>query len=138
LTTRRWTRKAILRITLGLVVAVVGAIGYIVLTPYRGHLEVWNRTTTPIDIVGLEQTFEVPACGHVARDDFDLDRYDIHDDHGRFVAWRGGGGHERAFEMVTGVGPTALAGPASNPLPPCAGVLVGQSVSAPSVPYSTR
>ena len=68
---------------LGLAVAILALLAgvffvtFVWRPPTRGHLEVWNRTQTPIWIVGQEVTFEVPACGHAAQDNFVLDRYDV-------------------------------------------------------------
>jgi hypothetical protein len=95
---------------------------------FRGHLEVWNRTQAPITIVGRELTFAVPACGHAAQDDFVLNRWDIHDDRDRFVRGLGGSG----YAMVTGDGAVFLSSPPPEPLPPCEGVIEGQSTNPPS------
>lgn len=99
---------------------------------YRGHIEVWNRTETPIRVVGRDGSFAVPACGHVSRDDFVLNRYDILDDHDRFIAWHGGGGSNPAnvtpmYEVVTSNGAIySNLRPPPSPLPACAGVVTGQ------------
>jgi hypothetical protein len=99
---------------------------------YRGHLEVWNRTQTPIGIVGRDTTFEVPACGHVSHDNFVLNQYDIVDDQNRFIARHGGGGSNPAsvtpaYEMVTSNGAVySDLKPPAEPLPECQGVAKGQ------------
>lgn len=99
---------------------------------YRGHLEVWNRTQTPIRIVGQDATLEVPACGHVSQDDFVLNRYDIVDDHNRFIARHGGGGSDPKnvtpeYEMVTSSGAVySDLKPPPEPLPECLGIVQGQ------------
>ena len=69
----------------------------------------------------------------MVEDDFVLNRYDIEDDHGRFIAWHGGGGSDPAavtpaYEMVTSAGAVyADVKPPPEPLPPCEGVVKGQS-----------
>jgi hypothetical protein len=99
---------------------------------YRGHIEVWNRTEAPIKVVGREATFLVPACGHVSKDGFVLNRYDIVDDQDRFIAWHGGGGSNpasvtSAYEMVTSDGAIySDFKPPAEPLPECRGVVKGQ------------
>lgn len=113
------------------VVLLVGACA--IEATYRGHIEIWNRTETPIKIIGRERTLVVPPCGHLAADDFVLNRYFIADAEGRFVAWHGGGGSDPArvlpaFEVVT-ADPALLyssSDPPPEPLPPCRGILKGQ------------
>jgi hypothetical protein len=100
---------------------------------YRGHLEVWNRTEALIRVVGREETLVVPACSHISRDDFVLNRYVITDDQGRFIAWHGGGGSNPAsvtpvYEMITSEGAIySDLKPPPEPLPPCSGTVRGQS-----------
>ena len=96
-----------------------------------GRLEVWNRTQLPIKIVGQDATFDVPACGYATRDGFLLNRYEIVDDQGRFIALHGGGSGSShgipAYEMVTSAGAIyADTHPPLEPLPPCEGVVRGQ------------
>ncbi len=99
---------------------------------YRGRLEFWNRTQTSIKVVGRDATFEVPACGHEVRDRFVLNRYDIVDSDGRFIARHGGGGSDPAsvtpaYEMVTSAGAIySDSHPPAEPLPDCQGVVQGQ------------
>lgn len=99
---------------------------------YRGRLEVWNRTETPIKVVGRDASFEVPACGHVVQGQFVLNRYDIVDSQGRFVARHGGGGSNPAsvtpaYEMVTSAGAVySDLHPPAEPLPDCRGAVQGQ------------
>ncbi len=99
---------------------------------YRGHIEIWNRTETPIEIIGRERNLVVPPCGHLAADDFVLNRHDIADAEARFVAWHGGGGSNPAsvlpaFELVTAEGAVySSSEPPPEPLPPCRGTLGGQ------------
>lgn len=99
---------------------------------YRGRLEVWNQTQTPIKVVGRDASFEVPACEHVVQALFVLNRYDIFDSSGRFIAWHGGGGSDPAnvtpaYEMVTSAGAVySESHPPPEPLPDCRGVVQGQ------------
>lgn len=116
--------------------AVLGAVALVaacaVEATYRGRLEVWNRTETPIQIIGRERNLVVPPCGHIVVDDFVLNRYFIADAEGRSVAWHGGGGSDPAhvlpaFEVVTAEGAIySSAEPPQEPLPPCQGILEGQ------------
>ena len=105
---------------------------------YAGRIEVWNRTQTQIKVVGRDSSLEVPACGHAVADRFVLNRYDIVDDHGGFVARHGGGGSDPtdvtpAYEMVTSAGAIySDSKPPPEPLPPCAGVIKGQETANPS------
>jgi hypothetical protein len=99
---------------------------------YRGRLEVWNRTQTPIEVVGRDASFEVPACEHVVQALFVLNRYDIVDSQGRFIARHGGGGSDPAnvrpaYEMVTSSGAVySDLHPPPEPLPDCQGVVQSQ------------
>ena len=99
---------------------------------YRGHIEVWNRTQSMLKIVGQDSTFEVPPCGHVVEDQFVLNRYDIVDAQGRFIARHGGGGSNPSdvtpiYEMVTSAGAVySDLHPPPEPLPACVGTVVGQ------------
>ncbi len=99
---------------------------------YRGHLDVWNRTTTPVRVVGSDATLVVPGCAHVSSDRFVLNRYDIVDSEGHFIARHGGGGSDPAnvtpmFEMVTSSGAVySDSHPPPAPLPTCAGTIAGQ------------
>jgi hypothetical protein len=99
---------------------------------YRGRLEVWNRTQTPIKVVGRDGSFEVAACQHVVEALFVLNRYDIYDSSGRFIAWHGGGGSDPAnvspaYEMVTSAGAAySDSRPPPEPLPDCQGSVQGQ------------
>ena len=125
-------RTSSLSVGLGIVVVILALLGgvffftFVWRLPTRGRLEVWNRTQTPISIVGQELTFEVPACGHVAQDNFVLDRYDVHDDQNRFIAWQGSGGSHVAYELVTSAGAVEDAKPPADPLPTCGGAATGQ------------
>jgi hypothetical protein len=125
----------------------VGAMGFLLAVmlagcaiepTFRGTLEVWNRTEAPITIVGRDASFGVPACSHVVQEAFVLNRYDIVDDQGRFIARHGGGGSDpahviAAYEMVTSAGAdSADRNPPQEPLPACAGVLEGQPTDVPS------
>lgn len=111
---------------------VVALTGCAVEATYIGHIEVWNRTLAPIRVVGQGATLDVPACGHVTSDEFVLNRYDIVDDQGRFIARHGGGGSDPshvtpAYEMVTKDGAVySDSTPPPEPLPPCEGVIEGQ------------
>lgn len=97
-----------------------------------GRLEVWNRTQLPIKVVGQDASFQVPPCGHVIQEGFVLNRYDIVDDQGRFIALHGGGASDPAnvvpaYEMVTSAGAVySDRHPPLEPLPPCEGVVRGQ------------
>ena len=99
---------------------------------YRGRIEVWNRTQSPINFVGRDSSFDVPACGHVVKDQFVLNRYDIVDSQGRFIARHGGGGSNPSnvtpmYEMVTSGGAVySDLHPPPEPLPVCVGIIVGQ------------
>ena len=99
---------------------------------YQGRVEVWNRTQTAIKVVGRDASFEVPACEHVMQPLFVLNRYDIVDSSGRFIARHGGGGSDPAnvtpaYEMVTSAGAVySDSHPPDEPLPPCQGVVQGQ------------
>lgn len=83
-------------------------------------------------VVGRDASFEVPACGHVVQGQFVLNRYDIVDSQGRFVARHGGGGSNPAsvtpaYEMVTSAGAVySDLHPPAEPLPDCRGAVQGQ------------
>lgn len=124
---------------LGLVaigLAVAGVLGGILFftfgweRTYRSDLEVWNRTEAPVNVVGRDATFEVPACGYVAQPDFVVNRWEMHDDQGRFIFVSGGGGGDRPTYIMMSTDPElmtyALVAPPTEPLPPCEGVIKGQ------------
>lgn len=100
---------------------------------YRADLEVWNRTTAPIYIVGRDATIRVPACEHVAQRRFVINRFEMHDDQDRFFFQSGGGGGDRPIYIMLSTMPDTmgyfLPDPPGEPLPPCQGVIEGQSGS---------
>ena len=99
---------------------------------FRGRLEIWNGMQTPIKVVRRDASLEVPACEHVVQALFVLNRYDIVDSEGRFIARHGGGGSDPsnvtpAYEMVTSAGAVySDSRPPLEPLPDCQGVVRGQ------------
>jgi len=119
-----------LLVSVALIAAVLQAC--LIEATYRGRIEVLNRTESPIKIVGRDASFEVPACGDVVREGFVLNRYDIEDAAGRFVARHGGGGSDPqhvtpAYEMVTSAGAVySDMSPPPQPLPECVGTIQGQ------------
>jgi hypothetical protein len=123
------------KLALGVALAalIVALTGCAVEATYTGHIEVWNRTVTPVKVIGQGATLTVPACGHVVSDEFVLNSYDIVDDQGRFIARHGGGGSNPSnvtpvYEMVTSEGAVySDSTPPPEPLPPCEGVIQGQS-----------
>lgn len=123
---------------LGLAAALLGLGGCAIEATYDGKIEVWNQTQTPIKVVGRDATFDVPACGHIVRDSFVLNRYDIVDDNGGFIARHGGGGSDPsdvtpAYELVTSAGAIySDSKPPPEPLPPCEGTIKGQETAVPS------
>jgi hypothetical protein len=124
-------------IRIGLVLILLQACSAVEAT-YRGKIEVWNRTQAAIKIVGRDASFDVPACGTVTESDFVLNRYDIEDAQGRFVARHGGGGSNPAsvtpaYEVVTSAGAVySDLNPPPSPLPACQGIVQGQIEGTPS------
>ncbi len=123
---------------LGVLSVLLGVVGACSIEPtYVGKLEVWNRTETAIAVVGRNENLDVPACGHAEATKFVLNRYDIVDDLGRFIARHGGGGSDPsrvdpAYEMVTNEGAIySDSKPPAEPLPACDGTVRGQETGDP-------
>jgi hypothetical protein len=129
-------RRAVLVAAIAASLMVVAACA--VEATYTGKIEVWNRTQSAIKVVGRDSSFDVPACGQVVRDGFVLNRYDILDSQGRFIARHGGGGSNPAsatpaYEMVTSAGANySNPNPPPEPLPACDGVITGQEIPSPT------
>lgn len=96
-----------------------------------GRIEVWNRTLGTITVAARGGgSFDVGPCSHAAQDRFVLNRYEILDGRGGFIALHGGS-ETAGYELVTKDGAeSATAAPRPESLPPCEGVIVGQDPSA--------
>lgn len=96
-----------------------------------GRLEVWNRTLGTITVAGRGGgRFDVGPCSHAAQERFVLNRYEILDGRGGFIALHGGG-EMAGYELVTKDGAeSSTAAPRPESLPTCEGIIVGQDPSA--------